>query len=182
MVPPQCVALAPARHFTRKRDRAGGGAGFVSALLCTPAPRSPHGHPQSSRLPLLSVSPVSIPCRRPLSSALSGTRTRFVGLAPSASIWLLLSCLLPRVSERARSLALQPLGSKRLCLIGSSHVLPVLLFRSFSALSLALFQSLTPLFIAPGMFPDPFLGAHCSLISAGLFPRFLGGKPDIEPG
>src|SRR4029078_8958288 len=41
MVPPQCVALAPARHFTRKRDRGGGGAG-VSALAFSshPAPRT----------------------------------------------------------------------------------------------------------------------------------------------
>ena len=97
--------------------------------------------------------------------------TSSLGPVSAASIWLLRILFAP-LRFQSRSLALF-----------SSTVRtppPRQFFPLFPASAACAVPSLYDLFIAPDMFPDPFFGAHCSLISADPFPGSVGGKPNIE--
>ena len=145
----------------------------VLARPSHPAPRTATPGPPASAsvgsLSLPSFSPLGVPCLLPCLSC-SLRRSCPLGFDLASPILFAPSRFRTRSLLRASASSFEP------------RRLPRPFFpRSFSALSLALLQSLTTLVIAPSMFPDPFLGAHCSLISAALFPGFIGGKPEVEP-
>lgn len=159
MVPP-LMCCWPQRDILREKETVGEGVlalSTPSALPATPLPARPP--------PVLPPSVPSVVFPRSRPPGLASVSVLLVVWSSSLGLGLALRNLFASSRFLRRSSTLQLLNLAR------PPDLPAFL--------VAPFQSLAILFIAPTMFRDPFLGAHCSLTSAVAFPGFLGGKPDI---